>query len=47
LLGQEDKVPTDYASGIDFLLAGYSGGTAANADGTASETAAEEGIDSA
>jgi hypothetical protein len=45
LLGQEDEVPADFASVIDFLLSDYYGDTAANAKGTASETAAEAGID--
>jgi hypothetical protein len=44
LVGQEDEVPADSASGTDFLLTGYSGDSAANstevpADST-SETAA-------
>jgi hypothetical protein len=47
LLGQEDEVPTDSAFGTNFLLAGCSGGTAADAEGTASGTVAEVGTDSA
>jgi hypothetical protein len=47
LLGQEDEVPVDSASGTDFLQTGCSGGTAADAEATASETAAEAGADSA
>jgi hypothetical protein len=47
LLGQEDKVPADYASGTDFLLADYSSDTVADAEGTPSETATEVGADSA
>jgi hypothetical protein len=39
-------VPADSASGTDFLLADCSGDTAADAEGTASETAAEAGADS-
>jgi hypothetical protein len=46
LLGWEDEVPADSASGTDFLLADCSGDTAADAEGTASETAAEAGADS-
>jgi hypothetical protein len=47
LLGQEDKVSADSASGTDFLLVGCSSGTAADAEGTASRTAAEAGAGSA
>jgi hypothetical protein len=42
LLGQEDEVPADSASGTDFLLTGCSGDSAASTEGTASETAAAE-----
>jgi hypothetical protein len=42
LLGQEDKVPSDSASGTDVLLTDYSGDSAAGAEGTAFETAAAE-----
>jgi hypothetical protein len=41
LLGQEDKVLADSASGTNFLLIGCSGGTATDDDVTASKTAAE------
>jgi hypothetical protein len=41
LLGQENEVPDYSASGTDFLLAICSSGTAADAEGTASITAAE------
>ena len=47
LLGREDKVPADFASGTDFLLTDCSGDSIAGAEGTASETAAEAGADSA
>jgi hypothetical protein len=40
LLGREDKVPADSASGTDLLLTGCSGDSAAGAGGTASETTA-------
>jgi hypothetical protein len=40
-------VPADSASGTDFLLTNYSGNSAVGAGGTASETAAEAGADSA
>jgi hypothetical protein len=40
LLGQEDEVPADSTAGTDFLLAGCSGGTVADAEGTASGTSA-------
>jgi hypothetical protein len=46
LLGQEDEVPADSASGTDFLLCDCSSDTAADAKGTASKTAAEVGADS-
>jgi hypothetical protein len=42
LLGQEDEVPADSASGTDLLLIDCSGDSAAGAEGTASETAATE-----
>jgi hypothetical protein len=40
-------VPADSASGTDFLLTDCSGDSTASAGGTASETAAEAGADSA
>jgi hypothetical protein len=40
-------VPADSASGTDLLLTGCSGDSTAGAEGTASETAAEAGADSA
>jgi hypothetical protein len=42
LLGQEDEVPADSASGTDLLLIDCSGDSAAGAEGTTSETAAAE-----
>jgi hypothetical protein len=42
LLGQEDKMPADSASGTDLLLTDCSGDSAAGAEGTAFETAATE-----
>ena len=42
LLGQEDEVPADSASGTDLLLTDYSSDSAAGVDGTASETAVVE-----
>jgi hypothetical protein len=42
LLGREDEVPADSASGTDLLLTGCSDDSAASAGGTASETAAVE-----
>jgi hypothetical protein len=42
LLGREDEVPADSASGTDLLLTDCSGDSAAGAEGTASETAAAE-----
>jgi hypothetical protein len=42
LLGQEDEVSVDSASGAGFLLTGCSGDSAAGIEGTASETAATE-----
>jgi hypothetical protein len=40
LLGQEDRLPGCSDAGIDFLFAGYSDGTAAAAEETASGTTA-------
>ena len=42
LLGQEDEVPTDSASGTDLLLTDCSGVSDAGAEGTAFGTAAAE-----
>jgi hypothetical protein len=42
LLGREDEVPADSASGTDLLLTDYSSDSAAGVEGTASETAAVE-----
>jgi hypothetical protein len=42
LLGQEDEVPADSASGTDLLLTDCSGDSVAGAEGTAFETAAAE-----
>jgi hypothetical protein len=42
LLGQEDEVPADSASGTDLLLTDCSGNSTAGAEGTTSETAAAE-----
>jgi hypothetical protein len=42
LLGQEDEVSADSASGTDLLLTDCSGGSAAGAEDTAFETAAAE-----
>jgi hypothetical protein len=42
LLGQEDEVPADSASGTDLPLADCSGDSAAGAKGTSFETAAAE-----
>jgi hypothetical protein len=42
LLGQEDEVPTDSASGTDLLLTDCSGDSAAGAEDTAFGTAATE-----
>jgi hypothetical protein len=47
LLGQGCEVPADSASGTDFLLTNCSGNSTAGVGGTASETAAEVGADSA
>jgi hypothetical protein len=46
LLGQEDKVTADSASGTDFLLADYFGGIVADAEGTTSRNAANAGAGS-
>jgi hypothetical protein len=42
LLGQEDEVPADSASGTDLLLTDCSGGSNADAEDTAFETADAE-----
>jgi hypothetical protein len=42
LLGREDEVPTDSASGTDLLLTGCSGDSTAGDGCIASETAAAE-----
>jgi hypothetical protein len=42
LLGQEDEVPADSASGTDLLLTDCSGDSDADAEETAFETAAAE-----
>jgi hypothetical protein len=42
LLGQEDEVPADSASGFDLLLTDCFGDSAAGAEGTAFETTAAE-----
>jgi hypothetical protein len=42
LLGQEDDVPADFASGTDLLLTDCFGNCDAGAEGTASETATAE-----
>jgi hypothetical protein len=47
LLGRGGEVPADSASGTDFLLCYCSGDSAADAGGTASETAIEVDVDSA
>jgi hypothetical protein len=47
LLGRGGEVPTDSASRTDLLLTGCSGDSAADANGTAFETAAEADADSA
>jgi hypothetical protein len=47
LLGQGGEVPADSASGTNSLLTDCSGNSAAGAEGTASETAAEAGANSA
>jgi hypothetical protein len=48
LLGQEDEVPADSASGTDLLLTDCSGDSAADVEDTAFETAdAEVGAGSA
>jgi hypothetical protein len=45
LLGQEDEVPVDSASGTDLLLADYSSDSDADAEDTAFETAAAAEVD--
>jgi hypothetical protein len=40
-------VPADSASRTDFLMSDCSGDTVADAEGSASETAAKAGVDSA
>jgi hypothetical protein len=45
LLGRGGEVPADSASGTDFLLTDCFGDSAADAEGIASETAAEVGAD--
>jgi hypothetical protein len=45
LLGRGGEVLADSASGTDFLLTDGSGDSAADAEGTASETAIEAGDD--
>jgi hypothetical protein len=47
LLGRGGEVPADSASGTNILLTDCSGDSAAGAEGTASETAAEGDVDSA
>jgi hypothetical protein len=47
LMGRGGEVLADSASGTDFLLIDCSGDSAAGAEGTVSETAAEAGADSA
>jgi hypothetical protein len=42
LLGREDEVPADSASGTELLLTNCFGDSAAGAEGTALETAAAE-----
>jgi hypothetical protein len=42
LLGQEDEVPADSASGTDLLLTDCSSDSTAEAEGTTFETAAAE-----
>jgi hypothetical protein len=42
LLGQEDEVPADSASGTGLLLTDYSGDSAAGAEGTAFGTTVVE-----
>jgi hypothetical protein len=46
-LGRGGEVLVDSASGTDFLLSDCYGDSATDAGGTASETAAEAGTDSA
>jgi hypothetical protein len=45
-MGRGGEGPADSASGTNFLLIGCSGDSVADAEGTASETAAEAGADS-
>jgi hypothetical protein len=45
LLGQEDEVSADSASGTDLLLADYSGDSDADAKDSAFETAAAAEVD--
>jgi hypothetical protein len=47
LLGRGGKVPADSASGTDFLLIGCSGDSVVGAKGTAFDTVAKAGADSA
>jgi hypothetical protein len=47
LLGRGGEVPANSASGTDFLLTDCSGDSAADVEGTTSETAAEAGVASA
>jgi hypothetical protein len=47
LLGRGGEVLADSASGTDFLLTDCSGDSASGDEGTASETTAEAGADSA
>jgi hypothetical protein len=47
LLGRGGEVPVDSASGTDLLLTDCSGDSATGTEGTASETVAEAGTDSA
>jgi hypothetical protein len=47
MLGQGGEVPADSASGTDSLLIDCSGDSAAGVEGTAFETAARAGADSA
>jgi hypothetical protein len=46
LLGREDEVPADSASGTDLFLTGCSDDFAAGTEGTAFDTVAEAGADS-
>jgi hypothetical protein len=47
LLGQGGEVPADSASGTDFIMSDCSGDSASDAEGTAFETTAEAGANSA